>query len=253
MNQNENINSQNTDNNVQSPTNNQTLVNETIKDPTPISEVRVEESSVQQDIQPRQPAKNNKVSTILVILLFIFLFAFIMGMPYINDFINNLKSESGLSEIEKQAKNEEKKQQQENNKNNQSTNQEEKLAELICTLSENSNTNYQLNTTQKFNYNKTNQVINSSITSEYLFTTTDNTYLELKNKCDQDSLKYINREGYTMACSYSDKTIEISDTFELETFKTIIDGTTTIKANATYKQDIATIKSDLTSQGYTCK
>ena len=58
-----------------------------------------------------KPPKNNKVSTILLILLFIFLFAFIMGMPYIKEFIHEFKADTGLSEIEKKAKEEEEKQQ----------------------------------------------------------------------------------------------------------------------------------------------
>ena len=56
-----------------------------------------------------------------------------------------------------------------------------------------------------------------------------------------------------MSCNYSDNSIEISDTFELETFKTITDGTTVIEANTSYKQDINTVKSNLINQGYTCK
>ena len=47
--------------------------------PTPIAEVKVE----QPNMEPKTPNKSNKASTILLILLFIFFFALVMGMPYI--------------------------------------------------------------------------------------------------------------------------------------------------------------------------
>lgn len=217
--------------------------------PTPINEVKVEQTS----IQPEKAPKNNKASTILLILLFIFFFALVMGMPYINDFINNLNENKGLLDIEKKAKQEEEKQKQAEKNNQNTTSQEEKLTTLTCTLITTDNPNYKLNQTQKFNYNKNNQIINSSNVSNYTFTVLDETYQNLKKKCDEDSLKYVNNEGYTMSCNYSDNDIEISDTFELEVFKTIVDGNTTIESNASYKQDINTIKNTLISKGYTCE
>lgn len=243
-----NIQNQSNENNLNSSSNEQPLTN-----PVPMNEVKIEEVSNQVATQPNSNPKNNKISTILLILLFVFLFAFIMGMPYINSFINDLKSNKGLSDIEQAAKKEEKKQQEEDKKNNPTTNVEEKLTELTCTLTDNNSSNYQLTTIQKFEYNKNNQVITSSYISKYVFSTIDSTYQTLKDKCNNDSLKYISREGYTMSCSYSDDSIEVGDTFELETFKTINDGATVIKSNATYQQDINDIKNNLINQGYNCE
>lgn len=239
--------------------NNNNEVNQIINEITPISEIKIEnenklpETNNEQSSSNNNSSSNSKISTILLILLFIFLFAFVMGMPYITDFINNLNEDKGLTEIEQQAKKEEEKQKQEQENNNQAINkQEEKLTTLTCILNDTTNMNYNLIKTQQFNYNKNNQIITSSNTLNYTFISLDETYQELKRKCDEDSLKYINNIGYTMSCNYSDNNIEISDTFELEIFETITDNNTIIQANVTYKQDINTIKDNLIIQGYTC-
>ncbi|MCI5967316.1 MAG: hypothetical protein MRZ42_02885 [Tenericutes bacterium] len=252
MNQNEPLNNIQNNNQINNVVENNTITepsNVENPNPTPIAEVKVE----QPNMEPKTPNKNNKASTILLILLFIFFFALIMGMPYINNFINNLNKDKGISEIEQKAKQEEEKQKQAEKNNQPTTKPEEKLTTLTCTISTSTNPNYKLTQTQKFDYNKDNQIITSSNIYDYTFTTLDETYQSLKKKCDEDSLKYINNEGYTMSCNYSDNSIEISDTFELETFKTITDGTTVIEANTSYKQDINTVKSNLINQGYTCK
>ena len=201
-----------------------------------------------------KPPKNSKLSTILLIVFFLFLFAFIMGMPYIRSFIQELKADTGLSEIEKEAQEEEEKQQQEEeNQKPTPTPEDEKTTELTCTSASSTAGNYTLVEVQKFYYNSKNQVLSSKMISQYSFTTADMTYLNLKQQCDEDSLKYLTHEGYTMACSYGENNIEISHEFDLETFTPIVDGATNIQANATYQQDIETIKADLASKGYTCQ
>lgn len=233
----------NTENNIKQSTN-----------PVPINNIDVKvESNTETSQNSNSQNSNNSVSIILLILLFIFLFSFIFGMPYINEFINNIKNKSGLSTIEQEAKKEEQRQQEEEKKNNSSNKTTEQLTQLTCTLSDTSNQNYSLISIQQFDYNSKNEIITSSIKLEYTFKTVDETYNNLKTKCDRDSLKYIGREGYTMACNYNDNSIEISDTFNLETFKTINDGTTVIQANTTYKQNVKTIKTNLINEGYTCK
>ena len=201
-----------------------------------------------------EPPKNNKVSTILLILLFIFLFGFVMGMPYIREYVQNIKSDTGLSEIEKDAKKEEEKQQQQQQSQKPTpTPEDEKTKELVCTSNSNSFENYTLVEIQKFYYNSKNQILNSKKISQYNFTTIDEAYTSLKKQCDEDSLKYLTHKGYTMACSYGETNIEISHEFDLETFTPIVDGATNIQANATYQQSLDTIKDNLISQGYTCK
>lgn len=214
----------------------------------PIKEVKVEQ------ISNKEVPKNKNVSGILLIILFIFLFAFVMGMPYIKNFVQQFKSNTGLSEIEKEAKEEEERQkQQEESKKSTSTSEEDKTTELVCTSANQAFDNYSLVEIQKFNYNSKKQILNSSIVSQYSFTTPNETYTTLKAQCEENSLKYITNEGYTMACSYSDTSIEITHEFDLETYVTINDGDTTINANATYKQNIDEIKANLLSQGYTCE
>lgn len=201
-----------------------------------------------------EPPKNSNVSTILLILLFIFLFAYIMGMPYINQFIQDLTSDTGLSKIEQEAKKEEEKQKQEEEQNKPTpTPDDEKTKELVCTSTANTNGNYTLVQIQKFYYNSKNKILSSKLISQYSFNIIDDSYNSLKLQCDNDSLKYLTHEGYTMACSYGENNIEISHEFDLKTFTPIVDGMTNIQANATYQQDLNTVKNNLISQGYTCE
>lgn len=201
-----------------------------------------------------KPPKNNKVSTILLILLFVFLFAFIMGMPYIKEFIHDFKADTGLSEIEKKAKEEEEKQrQEEESKKPTPTPEDEKTTELTCTSSENIVGNATVVEIHHFYYNSKKQILSSKEVSQYRFTVADTNYLTLIQECDQNSLKYLTHEGYTMSCKYGDTNIEISHEFDLKTFTPIIDGITNIQANATYKQNIDLVKEDFIGRGYTCK
>lgn len=238
----------------------------------PIAEVKVEAASDTNVVQPTEvpvnsttvggdsgqpssePPKNSKVSTVLLILLFVFLFAFVMGMPYIREFMNNLKDDTGLSEIEQAAREEEERQkQEEESKKPTPTPDDEKTTELVCTSTSNVVENYTLIETQKFYYNSKNKILSSKLISNYSFTITDDTYNSLVTRCDEDSLKYLTHSGYTMACSYGDSKIEISHEFDLKTFKPIIEGTTNIQANASYQQDLSEIKANLLSQGYICE
>lgn len=236
----------------------------------PIAEVKVEATSNNTTDQTNQvpvnqttgtsggssnePPKSSNISTVLVILLFIFLFAFVMGMPYIREFMNNLKDDTGLSEIEQAAREEEEKQkQEEESKKPTPTPEDQKTKELVCTSQSSVVGNYTVVETQKFYYNSKNKILSSKLISNYTFSVTDDTYNNLVQRCDEDSLKYLTHSGYTMACSYGDSKIEISHEFDLKTFKPIVDGTTNIQANANYQQDLSKLKADLANKGYTCE
>lgn len=220
------------------PVQNTTLANNNVTNPTPVA----------------PPPKNNKASTFLLVLLFLFFFVLVMGMPYIQDFVKNLKEDTGLSEIEKKAKEEEQKQQEQQNTNRPtSTPETEMNKQMTCTSPSNTVGNYSIVRIEKFSYNNQNQILNSSSISQYTFSTPDDDYQTLKKQCDENSLKYVEHPGYTMECSYNDVNVEISHTFDLELFTPIIDGTTNIQANANYKQDITMIKNNLIAQGYTCE
>lgn len=197
--------------------------------------------------------KSSKFSTVMLILLFIFLFGYVMFMPEINDYISSFNKEEGLSQIELDAIEEEKKQQQAEQNKKPVKPEVIETKELVCTLTNPLNGNYTLVEVQKLYYDNNNQVLNSSYSYQYKFNSFDEYYNSLKNKCNQDSLKYITHPGYTMACSYDDINIEISHEFDLEIFEPIVDGTTNIQANATYKENINTIKNTLISKGYTCQ
>jgi len=222
------------------------------KEVTPINEVKIEEdNSVSNQLSNDKTSKNSKFSTVMLILFFIVMFVYIMGMPYINEFINNLMKDDGLSQIELDAIEEEKRQEQENKK--PVTPEVVEKKELICTLNNTLNPNYTLVEVQKLYYNNNKQILNSSYSYQYTFVSIDEDYNSLKTKCDEDSLKYVTHEGYTMSCSYDDVNIEISHEFDLETFEPIVDGENNIEANVSYKDNIETVKNTLVSQGYTCQ
>lgn len=218
----------------------------------PVAEVEVIEDKKIAEADTKEDKKSN-LSTILLILLFVGFFVYIMGMPYINSYIDKLTSDNGLSEIEKKAKLEEEKQNQQQSTPVVTPEKEEILKEVICTSNISNLENYQLTEIQKFEVNESNQIINSSITSNYTFTAVNDFYNSLKKECGEDSLKYVNYDGYGRACSYDDVNVEVSHTFELETFKPITDQSVNIGANATYKQNIDEVKNLLISKGYTCE
>lgn len=244
--------------NTQTSTSN---VNQVVSEVIAINEVKIENEMATPEVNNKtpvsnnsEPPKNNKFSTILLILLFVFLFSFVMGMPYINEFIINLKSNNSLSEIEQEAIKEEEKQKEEAEKNNSIVVPEvEKTNVLVCTANVISTGTYTSVETKKLYYNSKNEILTTDFISKYNFKSQDETYNSLKKQCDEDSLKYITHEGFTMECSYDDVNLEISHSFDLETFKPIVDGSTTIDVDITYKQDINTVKNNLISQGFTCE
>ncbi len=257
--------------NPSTPLNNQSNIGPMPQNPSPVApipEVQMVEKKVETPIENistinngngtekqssiTPPPKNSKKSTILLILLFLFFFLFIMEMPNIQKFVSGLKANNGLSEIEKKAKEEEEKQKQEMEKNQPHLTIEEETKELVCTK-EITEDHYNVIKTETFSYTEKNLILTSSSNSKYTFTTPDETYQSLKKECDENSLKYVEHPGYTMNCSYSDVGVEIGHTFNLEFFTPIIDGTTNIQANATYQQDVDTVKTNLISQGYVCE
>lgn len=216
------------------------------------NKTNIEEVVVDVNTNVEEP-KSSKFSTVMLMLLFIFLFGYVMFMPEINNYINSLNKEEGLSQIELDAIEEEKKQQQAEQTKKPVIPEAVETKELVCTLNNPMNGNYALVEIQKLYYDSNNQVLNSSYSYQYKFNSADEYYNSLKTKCSQDSLKYVTHPGYTMACSYDEINIEISHEFDLEIFEPIIDGTTNIQANATYKENVDTVKNTLISKGYTCQ
>ena len=194
-----------------------------IQDKIPVEQSVIISQNKEEKAPTNKPPRKNNISTVLLIILFVFLFAFIMGMPYINNFIRELGS-NGLSEIEKEAKQEEERQKQEEEKKKQPPAEDTKPKELTCTSQESTTENFTLVQIQKFYYNSRNQITSSKNISRYRFTLEDNTYLALQQQCNENSLKYLNHEGYTIACSYGEGNIEISHEFDLKSFKPIEDA-----------------------------
>lgn len=235
------------------PINISVVSEENTENVVPVPEVNAVTGPVVEESVGNKKPKGNKGGMIGVILLFVFFFIYIMGMPYIKDFINDFKSNNGLSPIEKAAKEEEEKQQKENDNKNKTPVEEDTLTEVVCTSVSQKLDNYTLVEVQKFKHNKDKKIKESSVISNYTFTLQDDTYNTLKKKCDEDVLKYVENPGYTMACSYNDENIEISNQFDLEIFKPFVDGVNNITSNTTYNKNIDEVKTEMTSKNYTCK
>lgn len=190
----------------------------------------------------------SKKSTVLLILLFVFLFGYIFAMPYISEFFNNLNKESDKPVSAQPNQKEE----ISNNDKKEPVIEKIETKELVCTSIETQINNYTLVTIEKFYYDKNNQILNSSIIYNYKFNILDDEYNLLMKKCEEDSLKYLTHEGFSTSCSNDNLNILLNYEFDLETFKTITDGDVTISANSSYKQKIDDIKNNLITKGYTC-
>ena len=200
-----------------------------------------------------KPKKKKDIRMILLVLLFVFLFLFIMFMPQIQDAINSIKKETGLSEIEKQAKEIEKEQNKANGVVSQEEESKEQYLKLTCTSTTTALEDYDRTVVETFEYNSKKEVMASAKKVTYTFITANESYENLKTQCNENSLKYVSKKGYEIACSYNDTQVVIEDKFDLKNFSTIKDGTTIIAANAKYKDKIDTIKTKLEALDYTCE
>ena len=216
----------------------------------------VEEKKEETPIQ--QPTKKKvDMHSILLILLFILLFGVVFGMPYINDFIKNLRSSAGLDPIEQRAKQIENNQkaQEKQKKKEETPVEQEELQTLTCISPITNATDYDVITTEIFNYNSKNEVLESSKIITYTFAAKNNSYDILINDCNEKTEKYLEKaeKGYELACSSSETEIAITDKFDLEIFKSFKNGDSIIEANAKYKAKINTVKKNLEAKGYSCK
>ena len=239
---------------------------DTIKAIIPVENVEVEEeketykkSSLRDYVPKEVDPKVRKRNNILITLLFIFLFVFVMVIPYINDYLEGLNKKDELSEIEKRAREIEqeqnKKQEEEKKEKEKQIQEEASLKKMTCTLvvPASETATYSKTTVQTFEYNTSNQVVTSGIKNTYTFTTPDANYTALTQKCDADSLKYLDKEGYTMSCNYTELEVSIGNEFDLEKFSPINDGATIITSNATLNEDVNALKQRLITSGYTCE
>ena len=226
----------------------------------PIPEVKVEEETVEVSASKKtyeipKAEKSPRLTTFLLVTFFILLFAYVMAMPYIDEWLVTMQRNKEEQRLQQQEQLRQQQLLQTENKNT-STNQqtpvvEENYSKLTCSKAD-TITDYTTLTEETFDYNKDNQVIKSTQKITYTFTVQNAVYTSLIQQCN-DSLKYIGKDGYTMSCNNTDTQVVIGNEFDLETFKAITDGTTTISANATYKDSIDTVKTRLTAAGYTCK
>ena len=231
-----------------------------IVDNSPV-EVPVESVKVKEEVTYKDPSK---LSTVLVILLFVGLFIFIFEMPKINEWLENRKQDAEVDEIERQAKQieeaQKKKQEEEKKAEEEAIKKQEEEENLTLTLRckisipATETITYSKNITETFDYNKTtNKVSSSTQTTKYIFTEQNDSYTSLKTKCETDASNNLGKEGYSVSCTSDDLSVTIGSGFDLANYKPITDGVTTIEANAKLDENISDVKTRLVAQGYICE
>ena len=226
-------------------------------EPTDNEEVQNTEEPMINDsetVVSNEHKKKKDIRSILLVLLFVLLFGFIMFMPQIQDILNNIKKDMGLSKIEKEAKEIEKEQNKEkSSKTTPAKSSDEQYSTLTCTSTTVALESYDRIIVETFEYNTNKEVMKSEKKVTYKFAAVNDSYESLKTQCTENSLKYIDKKGYETACNYNDLEVVMEDKFNLKDFSTIKDGTNIISSNAKYKENIDTIKARLEASDYTCQ
>ena len=214
--------------------------------------VKEESAPVQQPVQSGK--KKFDFKTALLITFLILLFAMVMFMPQITKFVEGLKKDAGLDPIKQRAKEIEEQQNQANQKSNSSTEKETNLNVLICTSQPTNDASYEMTVEESFEYNDKKLIQTSTKKYIYKFTEQNEVYQALEDDCEQNALKYVENDGYETACTFNDKEVDISETFNLKLFKKIEDkeADVVIEANAKYNAKADDVKKELEAKGYRC-
>lgn len=129
-------------------------------------------------------------------------------------------------------------------------------AEVVVNDNQSTQTNYRIH----YLNNKVTKVerIFKNIFNENIDTATDQTYANTKTTCDMLATTYANITGYAVTCEEKDKTFNVTYAYDLETFVnptqiTINDNTETITSDIKYGDSIDDVKTNMTSNGLTCK
>ena len=206
-------------------------------------------------------------------------------MPEINNYVKSFRKINETSSIEKQAKQIEEEQKKNENKKQQQVVVETKT--LVCVKTD-IKTDYNLETTESFTYNTNKEIVESKIQEKYTFNdikseettetkenveTKEETNLENNTESDKsadskiiektkfeeiteickNATDIINKDGFEFSCINLNNNITLGYEFNLEVFKNFTSTIGEIKSNATYKENIDTVKNKLTSLGYSCK
>ena len=227
------------------------------------SQIDVTNTTEEKKEEPKVYKDPSKLSTVLVILLFIALFVFVFEMPKISEWLETRNQKQEINAIEAEAKRieeEEKKAQEAKEKQREEAKKEEEKKEasmktLTCTLTvpatETSKVSQKI--TETFDYNEKSQVVTSTYTTLFTFTSQDENYKLVKTNCENYSNKYMEKTGYSISCMSNDLTVTVGNEYDLTTFKEEQDGNETIKANAKLNENINDVKTRLTTKGYTCQ
>jgi len=231
---------------------------ELVTDPVTLkTETRTVSEKPIENVEVSKPVASNnddgsKGKRVLLLIFFILVFAFVMGMPYINEYLDKLKKDVGMSDIERRAKQIEEEQKQKEAEKKKTVKQEE-TKKFTCTSLPHATADYTKVVEETFEYNSKKEIIKNTVKTTYTFLTINDSYNTLKSQCDTNGLKYIDKEGYESACSYSDTEVVIENTFDLEIFKPIQDENSVIQSSVKYLEKVDNVKEGLTSQGYTCE
>lgn len=237
--------------------------------PLPQAVVTEEKEVVEEKEKEYSPMEERKEvpkpkSNAPLIIFFVIVFAFILFLPTISDYINEQKEEQKIEEFEKKLQEEEKLKQEQEDKEKQEQEEakeeekkeEEQYKKLTCTSVPADSLTQTTTTVQELTYSN-DQLKIAKVTKTTLYKTVDTTYQEEESRCINKPLQIAQVSGYEFSCSQTEMTIEETNIFDLKDFKsatiTYDNGKTeTIDTAYQYNQSVKEITDSLGLQGYTC-
>lgn len=229
----------------------------------PQQEVSVNNNKETKKIEASSPMQAEKTeidaskSTGPMIIFFILIFGFIIGLPYLTDYLNAKKQAEKDAAFEEQLKQQEEQMKQEEEK----TNEQPAYKNLTCIsapqdiTAETVPTNSPATSTQTYVFKYLDDNLKEYVsTTSFVYKVSDSSYELEKNNCQKQLIDSasLNVVGYEFNCSINDLLIEKTEKYNLENFKITDESGKTLEP--VFKKDtkISVISDNLKKQGYTC-
>lgn len=225
-----------------------------------VSNIEKEEIEIKEKNNKQNYVASEKKKTVYLILLFVFLFAFVIEMPRIQGLIDKLKN-SGTSEIEKRAKKleENEKKKQDDALKQKKEAEVEILDTYKCTLVSDAYSNeYTTTLINELLVNKNGEVISNNFILQYDYHDKTTEFNNLNNECINSKLKLKEIDGFTYMCSSNENQLKFVYKFELSKLDKVeyekVDGTSaTVTASVKYKTSLTDAKNELIAKGFSCE
>lgn len=200
---------------------------------------------------PKKPAKKSFAG----IFVFILLCGFIFCLPYINDYQQAQKTKQQQELLEEQLKREEEQQKQEEQEREEELEEQKKIKTTVCTSPSSNQGAFTLTEEQTIKH-KEDKIISVSVAHSRTYLQEQAEYESMKQTCQSkaDPLTNPVQDGYSVDCEIDNLTITLTETFDLEIFKTFTtDAGETISAPYSYQQSLSEVLKALEANQNVCK